>query len=322
MAKTTELTKTEGITTEYIQEVMKDILKILGEPSREYKDRVFRMLLNDPVVALEVYNAMNDSEYDDPNDLKITTLENATYMGMRNDVSFVIASQLLLYEHQSTVNKNMSLRNLIYVTCVYAVLVKDDNLYGRKMIELPEPKFVVFYNGTENLPDVSEQRLSDAYQIHTGEPDLELKITVLNINEGHNQELAAKSPTLHQYMIFVDTIRKYQEYMDFDAAMELAVNECIKNGILADFLRRNKAEVLRMSIFEYDQEEHLRMEREESEAIGREIGIEIGRKEEKQATSLRLANMGLSLENIAEAVKVSVETVAQWLSIEGISVNQ
>ena len=106
--------------------------------------------------------------------------------------------------------------------------------------------------------------------------------------------------------------------MDFDAAMELAVNECIKNGILADFLKRNKAEVLRMSIFEYDQEEHLRMEREESEAIGREIG----RKEEKQATSLRLANMGLSLENIAEAVKVSVDTVAQWLSAEGISVNQ
>ena len=322
MAKTTELTKTEGITTEYIQEVMKDILKILGEPSREYKDRVFRMLLNDPAVALEVYNAMNDSEYDDPNDLKITTLENATYMGMRNDVSFVIASQLLLYEHQSTVNKNMPLRNLIYVTCVYAVLVKDDNLYGRKMIELPEPKFVVFYNGTENLPDVSEQRLSDAYQIHTGEPDLELKITVLNINEGHNQELAAKSPTLHQYMIFVDTIRKYQEYMDFDAAMELAVNECIKNGILADFLKRNKAEVLRMSIFEYDQEEHLRMEREESEAIGREIGRKEGKMEEKQETSLQLANMGLSLESIAKAVRVSMDTVAQWLSIEGISVNQ
>ena len=114
--------------------------------------------------------------------------------------------------------------------------------------------------------------------------------------------------------------------MDFDAAMELAVNECIKNGILADFLKRNKAEVLRMSIFEYDQEEHLRMEREESEAIGREIGIEIGRKEgkmeEKQETSLQLANMGLSLESIAKAVRVSIDTVAQWLNIEGISVNQ
>ena len=194
------------------------------------------------------------------------------------------------------------------------MLVKDDNLYGRKMIELPEPKFVVFYNGTENLPDVSEQRLSDAYQIHTGEPDLELKITVLNINEGHNQELAAKSPTLHQYMIFVDTIRKYQEYMDFDAAMELAVNECIKNGILADFLKHNKAEVLRMSIFEYDQEEHLRMEREESEAIGEE--------KKARAMSIRLNKMGLSFENIAQAAEVSIDVVKQWLSAEGISVSQ
>ena len=177
---------------------------------------------------------------------------------------------------------------------------------------------MVFYNGTENLPDVSEQRLSDAYQVHMGEPDLELKITVLNINEGHNQELAAKSPTLHQYMILVDTIRKYQEYMEFDAAMELAVNECIKNGILADFLKRNKAEVLKMSIFEYDQEEHLRMEREESEAIGREIGEE----KKARAMSIRLNKMGLSLENIAQAAEVSIDIVKQWLSAEGISVNQ
>ena len=127
-------------------------------------------------------------------------------------------------------------------------------------------------------------------------------------------------------MIFVDTIRKYQEYVEFDAAMELAVNECIKNGILADFLKRNKAEVLRMSIFEYDQEEHLRMEREESEAIGREIGIEIGRKEgrEEQARemSIEYAQLGFPLDKIAKVAKVSIDVVKQWLSAEGISVNQ
>ena len=157
---------------------------------------------------------------------------------------------------------------------------------------------------------------------HSGEPDLDLKITILNINEGHNMELAAKSPTLHQYMIFVDSIRKYQEQMKFELAIEKAVDECIQNGIIADFLKRNRSEVLRMSIFEYDQEEHLRMEREESEAIGREIGRKEGIMEEKQETSLQLANMGLSLESIAKAVRVSMDTVAQWLSIEGISVDQ
>ena len=102
--------------------------------------------------------------------------------------------------------------------------------------------------------------------------------------------------------------------MEFDVAMELAVNECIKNGILADFLKRNKAEVLRMSIFEYDQEEHLRMEREESEAIGEE--------KKARAMSIRLKKMGLSFENIAQAADVSIDVVKQWLSAEGISVSQ
>lgn len=161
------------------------VIKVLGEPGREYKDRVFRMLLKKPEVALEVYNAMNDTAYEDPDELTITTLENAVYIGMKNDVSFVIASQLVLYEHQSTVNKNMPLRNLIYVTCIYSALTRNENLYGRKMIPLPEPKFVVFYNGRENIQDRTEGRLSDAYERISGEPDLDLKITILNINEEH-----------------------------------------------------------------------------------------------------------------------------------------
>lgn len=318
--KKKNLNQMDEITTEHLREVLSHILKVLGEPSLEYKDRVFRMLLNEPKVALEVYNAMNDTVYDNPDDLTITTLENATYMGMRNDVSFVIASQLMLYEHQSTVNKNMPLRNLIYVTCIYSVLTRNSNLYGRKMIKLPEPKFVVFYNGTEKLPDVSEQRLSDAYEKHSDAPNLELKITVLNINEGHNQELAAKSPTLHQYMIFVDTIRKYQELMEFGDAVDVAVNECIKNGILSDFLKQNKAEVLRVTIFEYDQEEHMRMEREESleegRALGLKEGLRNGKNEEKQATALQMTRMGMSVEVIAQAIRESVDVVQKWLSEE------
>ncbi len=272
-------TMREGISTEYLQETMMHVIKVLGEPGREYKDRVFRMLLKKPEVALEVYNAMNDTVYENPDELTITTLENAVYMGMKNDVSFVIASQLVLYEHQSTVNKNMPLRNLIYVTCIYSALTRNENLYGRKRIPLPEPKFVVFYNGREKIPDRTECRLSDAYERISGEPDLDLKITILNINEGHNKELAEKSPTLHEYMLFVDMVRKYQDEMEFGQALELAVDECIHNGILRDFLKQNRAEVLRMSIFEYDQEEHIRQEREESWEEGREEGMEQGREE-------------------------------------------
>ena len=130
-----------------MEKAFKKMAQVFGYPNREYKDRVFRMLLKEPKVALEVYNAMNGTSYDNPDELIITTLENAVYLGMKNGVSFILGTQLVLYEHQSTPNPNMPLRNLAYVACVYMAYVFGDNLYGRKLIKIPEPRFVVFYNG-------------------------------------------------------------------------------------------------------------------------------------------------------------------------------
>ena len=169
------------------------------------------------------------------------------------------------------------------------------------------------YNGTDEVPDVSELRLSDAYERGNAEPDLELKITMLNINEGHNQELARKSPTLHQYMIFVDTVRRYEATMNFADALNAAVDECISNGILVDFLTKNKAEVLKMCIFEYDQERHLRQEREEAEAIGEARGEKRGRELQAQDMAREFYQKGVPMETIAEVAKVSVEVVQEWL---------
>ena len=253
-----------------MEKAFKKMAQVFGYPNREYKDRVFRMLLKEPKVALEVYNAMNGTSYDNPDELIITTLENAVYLGMKNDVSFILGTQLVLYEHQSTPNPNMPLRNLAYVACVYMAYVFGDNLYGRKLIKIPEPRFVVFYNGTDKMPEQSVLHLSDAYESKSEELDLELRIRFININPGYNEEMVEKSPTLYQYVKFVDTVRKYQKEMPFPEAVEKAIDECIKNGILAEFLRKNRAEVLRVSIFEYDEEEHMRQEREES----RQEGIE------------------------------------------------
>ena len=145
-----------------MEKAFKKMAQVFGYPNREYKDRVFRMLLKEPKVALEVYNAMNGTLYDNPDELIITTLENAVYLGMKNDVSFILGTQLVLYEHQSTPNPNMPLRNLAYVACVYMAYVFGDNLYGRKLIKIPEPRFVVFYNGTDKMPEQSVLRLFDA----------------------------------------------------------------------------------------------------------------------------------------------------------------
>ena len=192
-----------------MEKAFKKMAQVFGYPNREYKDRVFRMLLKEPKVALEVYNAMNGTSYDNPDELIITTLENAVYLGMKNDVSFILGTQLVLYEHQSTPNPNMPLRNLAYVACVYMAYVFGDNLYGRKLIKIPEPRFVVFYNGTDKMPEQSVLRLSDAYERKSEELDLELRIRFININPGYNEEIVEKSPTLYQYVKFVDTVRKY-----------------------------------------------------------------------------------------------------------------
>ena len=120
------------------------------------------------------------------------------------------------------------------------------------------------------MTEQSVLRLSDAYESKSEELDLELRIRFININPGYNEEMVEKSPTLYQYVKFVDIVRKYQKEMPFPEAVEKAIDECIKKGILAEFLRKNRAEVLRVSIFEYDEEEHMRQEREES----RQEGIE------------------------------------------------
>ena len=253
-----------------------ELKQLLELPVRNYKDRVFRMLFKDKKRALELYNALNCTTYTNVEDLTITTLENAVYLGMKNDVSFLLYDRLMLYEHQATKNPNMPLRDLFYVACVYSRLTADKNLYSSALVKLPEPIFLVFYNGKESMPERELLSLSDAYEHPTDNPALELKVQVLNINPGFNEELKDRSKTLYEYMIFVDAVRNHSKSLPFPEAMEAAIEECIRNDILADFLRANKAEVKKVGIFEYDEEKHLAMEREEAEERGRKEGRKEG----------------------------------------------
>ena len=223
--------------------------------NRNYKDTVFRMLFSDRKNLLSLYNAVNQRHYTDPEDLEIVTLENAIYMGMKNDLAFIIDTNLYLYEHQSTYNPNMPLRDLFYISNEYQKLLDKKSLYSSSLQKIPAPNFIELYNGTDTLSDFSEHRLSSAFENLSGEPKLELIVTVLNINEGHNALLMEHCQTLKEYSQYVAKVRKYAAGMPLDQAVEYAVDECIKENILADFLRKNRAEVISMSIFEYDKEE-------------------------------------------------------------------
>ncbi len=249
---------------------MKNEINAKQNVQRNYKDTIFRMLFKEKENLLSLYNALNGTCYADVDCLEITTLENAVYMNYKNDVSFVIAHELLLYEHQSTVNPNMPLRDLFYVSSVLQGRVRDEDLYGRRMIRIPAPKFVVFYNGMDLQPERRVLRLSDAFEKQLEQPELELTVSVYNVNLGNNVELLAACRLLKEYAQYVELVRKYARAMPFPEAVEKAVNYCIGNGILADFLCKNRAEAIAVSIFEYDEEKHMRNEREEGREEGRE----------------------------------------------------
>ena len=223
--------------------------------NRAYKDTIFRWIFSDKENLLSLYNAIAGKDYKDPEKLTIVTLENAVYMGIKNDLAFVLETGLYLYEHQSTYNPNIPLRDLFYIASEYQKFVDQKSLYSSSVQKIPTPRFLVFYNGMDKkVQDKEVLKLSSMYENETDEPDLELKVTMLNINAGHNKELLENCHILGEYAQYVDRVRKYATQMDLNHAVERAITECIQEGILAEFLQCNRAEVFKVSIFEYDKE--------------------------------------------------------------------
>ena len=263
--------------------------------NRTYKSRIFAMLFSDS-------NAINGTSYDDPDLLQINTLENAVYMSMQNDVSFIIELGLNLYEHQSTYSPNLPVRYLLYVADVYSDYTKDMNLYGTKAVKLPTPKFVIFYNGQAEQPDRKELKLSELFTVPEEAPSLELKAVMLNINKGHNRKLMETCKTLHDYAEYTSRVREYAAEISLDEAVERAITECISEDILADFLRKNRAEAKKVSIYEYDEERYMRQTREEGVEEGYTKGINQGI--EQTAVNLIKARL-LTDEQIKEVTGLS-----------------
>ena len=277
--------------------------------NRTYKARIFEMLYEDKKELLDLYNAINETCYDDPEELEINTLENAVYLSMRNDVSFVIGCYVSLYEHQSTFSPNLPLRFLFYMSDLYSAMTKDENLYGRTVVKIPAPKFLIFYNGVDERPEREVLTLSSMYQTEETEPELELKATLLNINSGYNEKLKKTCKSLGDYCEYTRRVRQYAKDWPIEEAVERAITECIKEGILAEFLSGQRAEAKKVSIYEYDEEKHMRMEREQSYATGKAEGIELGKvegiiqeRDRMNQLILKLTELG-RLEDITKAAE-------------------
>ena len=247
---------------------------------RSAKDRLFRFLFDkDREALLQLYNALNGTDYRDASALQVVTIESAVYVVMKNDLAFILAGTLNLYEHQSTYNSNMPVRFLIYLAEEYQKLIEqaESSLYGTKQIPLPTPQCVVFYNGEKQAPEEEVLRLSDAFINRNREADVELKVRMLNINYGYNRELMDRCHVLEEYAQFVEVSRQFMaDGLTVKEALEQAIQYCMEHGILYETLRNYRAEVLGMLLEEFDVDKYERTIRKEGMEEGIKQGIEQG----------------------------------------------
>lgn len=269
------------------------------------------MLFREKKELLSLFNNIHGTSYDDPEELEITTLGNAVYMAMKNDISCVLDLHMDLYEHQSTVNPNMPLRDLFYISKLLENQTKDQDLYAEKKIVLPMPTFIVFYNGEKPQPARRVFRLSDSFVRKNEEINLELVVLQFNINAGYNTEIVEKCPALFEYIQYTERVRLYKKEKPLEEAVERAVDECIEEGILSEFLRKNRNEVIPMSIFEYDEEKHMRTVRQEGYEDGMMKGLQKGIEEKEYRFICNMLRDRQSPEQISKYAEQPLEYIYQ-----------
>ncbi|MCI8578185.1 MAG: hypothetical protein HFG64_11880 [Lachnospiraceae bacterium] len=299
--------------------------------NREHKDRLFSFLFGSEPNrewTLSLYNAINGTSYTDPEDILFTTIDDAVYMGMKNDLSFILFHVMNIYEQQSTFNPNMPVRQLMYAGKLYDKYIHKNklNIYGRRVVRLPAPRLVVFYNGAEQQDD-RILHLSDAFapDAVTKEPDIQVKVHMININYGHNRELLQACQPLAEYAWLVEQIRMNRNYLDIEQAVDKAIDDMPETYAIRLFLIGHRAEVKNMCITEYNEAETLQMIREEERAEARAEAwaeaLEEGRKEgrkEGQKEGRAQGEMNL----LARLVRSGDMTVTKAAEYAGMTVEQ
>ena len=281
--------------------------------NREYKSDVFSMLMEDKRYALEVYNALNGSSYEDPDQVEYVNLEKGISLSVRNDAAFIVDTDVSIYEHQSSYNPNMPLRALIYfVDIIREHVIKNRDLFGYNPIRIPVPHFAVFYNGVANRPEKEILRLSDSYNKPTEEPELELTCTVYNINSGIGDRLLENCRVLEGYTVFVEKVREYRSEGK-DNPIDMAIDYCIENHILEDFFAKRRTEVLKVMTIDMTFERREVLIREEEHESGRAEGlaegISIGDFTRLASQIQKKIVKGKTLEVIADELESTVDEI-------------
>lgn len=291
--------------------------------NREYKDSVFSFLFSDPEILRELYGALEGIRLGADVPITINTLSDVIFKEQINDLSFLVDNRLvILIEHQSTLNPNMALRLLIYIGRVYEKIFDRKTLYTSKRLKIPRPEFIVLYNGIAPYPDRQTLNLSDMFEeveYLRGGADaptaLELKVEVYNINRGHNKAIIEKCRQLEWYSIFIAKVRECKaETGEDEEAMKKAIEYCIKNDIMKEFLEAHASEVVNMLLTEWNTVEYGEVQREEGREEGLERGREEGLERGQGKAAKNLLDFGMSPEQISQALKLPLDKVRQYLN--------
>lgn len=240
----------------------------MEKENRKVKNNIFVDLFYEDQSAEEniisLYNALHEEPLAEGTVIEKISVGDAIFMNLKNDISFGIDGKaVVLGEHQSTVNENMPLRNLLYIGRVYEQTVPVTDRYRKKMVKIAEPEFYTFYNGTQKEVKERILKLSDAYKKNSSGNGLELNVRMININWDVQHEILTKCPILKEYSQFIEIIRTHQKKAEEHPYRE-AIRECIQKGILADYLKRRGSEVENMLFAEYDYEMDIAVQREEA----------------------------------------------------------
>ena len=293
--------------------------------NRHYKDSVFVDLFSSDRTAkdnfLALYNALHNTNYQSTAILQNIRLKQTMYMSFANDVSYLVDNKIIvLAEHQSTVNPNMPLRCLEYVTRLYEHIQNPRDRYSRTLKKIPLPAFYVFYNGVEKLPAKQVLKLSDSFIMQPETPSLELVVKLININYDKDSQILKSCEPLGQYSRFVDAVRRHIA-VDKEHGFENAIKECIKNDILREYLQRKSREVVNMLIAEYDYDTDIAVQREEAGRIafangiseGKSLGLAEGEargsRQAKLETAKTMLTMHYPFEDICKISGLSPEEV-------------
>ena len=272
---------------------------------RTYRDSIFRALFNDEKTLRELYSVLSGQPVTNKATVEIVTLKDAIHNNRKNDLAFTVDSKMIvLIEQQSTDSPNLPIRMFIYLAKLYDKML-DERVYRTTKIKIPMPELYVFYNGKANREEEWEQKLSDLFATVRETLSVEVIVKVININYEKGAELVKQCKTLNGYSLLLYKVQYYLEQgMSLEDAMKLAIQECIEEDVIADFLKKNGGKTMSILRQVWTEEQKEKMHRIElEEAVDEAVD------ETKKSDALGMKLEGISLDIIKRITGLSYEVL-------------